>query len=351
MVTYAAALAAASKSIVWILDFTGHSNQRYTNRGEYAAGALITSPAIAGLEVVDDIAVRLDLRTGVLDFGELECLITDADGTVATFLADNDATLRASKAVLKYGFLDVSEANFQTINVLVEGWGRKRGGYGVRVRSVLGFLGAPLFEAFSDDKFILSATYNYSDTSLTVRGNLDSAGWRAAGNVLLTDSETDEVTLAAYTSFAVVAEDQSVLSGLTAQKFSVGAAGRSWAAEQTDCSQCWAFQDNPVDVFLRLATTTAAGGNGSDDAADGDGLGAQVPSTELAFSSIQALYNSGQSLSSSQNRGFAITSERICHSTMATNVGFFEKNMVSISIFSSCTYGSLPKLGGSHDII
>lgn len=289
MVTYATALAAASKSIAWILDFTGHSNQRYTDRLEYAVGSLITSPATEGLTVTDDIAVRLNLRTGKLDFGEIEVLITDPDGSVATFLATNDNTLRASKAVLKYGFLDVAESEFQVINVLVEGWGRKKGGYAVRLRSVLGFLDAPLFEEFKNDRFTLVKTYNYSDSTLTVGGNLTAAGWRQAGNVLLVANDTDEVGLVAYTSFTVTAENESVLAGLTAQKFNVGASGRSWAAEQTDCSQAWAFRDNPVDVFLRLATTTAAGGNGSDDAADGDGLGGQVPSTEINAATMRTL--------------------------------------------------------------
>ena len=274
-VSYATALADETKKPVWILEFPDHSSQRYVSSPMYEN---LSSAANPGLVVRDALSTELNLRTGEIDFGEVECLLVDEDGGVATFLGTNDSTLRAANVTLKYGFDDVTEANFQSIGLLFDDWGREEDGFVVRLRSALAFLDNPLFEDFQDDSFTLTADLaTATTTTFTVKGDLDSAGWRSSGHVLLTDQQTQEAELIQYSAFAVVSQDQSRVTITSRRKFNVGAVGKHWAASRTQVRQAWVYEEDPVDLFLRLATTTSGGANGSWDEGDGDGLGDMVP--------------------------------------------------------------------------
>lgn len=286
MVTYAAALAAESKKPVWILEFPDHGSQRFINRQSYTLG---TSAATPGLVVTDALTSKLDLRTGELEFGEVECLLVDEGNVAGAFLATNDATLRSANATLKYGFADVAEGSFQSIKLLVSGYKRTRAGLVVTLASALHFLDAPLFEGFTDEGFTLLSSLAASGMSIQVKGNLEEAGWPTAGHILLKGQTTGEAELVQYGSYSVLGDAHSSIAAVTRRKFSVGALGKIWSASDTGVNRVWAYEEDPIEMFLTLATTTSAGTNGTWDDGSGDGLGASVPVAMIDTAAFTAL--------------------------------------------------------------
>lgn len=284
MTTYSGALTDPSKGPVWILDLTT-LGKRWRSRKQYQ---LASSDAPPYLLVEGALDAKADVRSGQLDFDEIEIQLVDEDGSISAALSANDSALRGTPATLKYGFLEVAESDFKSVQLFVDEWGRTgKGSFYMKLRSALSFLDSPLFEDFDGNSFPLLSTLDQSDAFLTVAADLGGAKWRSSGYVLLSLT-TYEVELIEYSALKVLAQNQTRVTIANRRKFGVGATGKTWPAQSTQVAQCWAYQSDPIRLFLRLATTTEAGGNGPEDAADGDGVGAKVPWTIIDRATLLA---------------------------------------------------------------
>lgn len=267
---------ARSKRTVWLLDLLGET---FVSRGGY------DSTSTPGLRIRNTLQAEIDLASGKLDLDEIEAELLDRDGSVGSWLAENDATLRGAAATLRYGFVGVPETQFRSLTLYVEDWGQgAKGAFSILLRTALSFLDRPLFEDFgTGNEYGLVANLAPEGMEIRLKGKVDEEPqlWRDTGYLLLQDSETHEIELASYTALAPYGTEETRVTLSGRRLFGTGATTKTFVVNTTQVSQAWAFRDDPISVFLRLATTTDDGSNGVDDAGDGDGLGDKVPASSI----------------------------------------------------------------------
>jgi hypothetical protein len=257
--SYADTLAAESKAVSIVVDFPDLSTRFVTidHAGLSLPGGY---QQFAGVELDRNEGSEYDVIRGALTVGGLAFVVTDTDGAMTAWLGDNDDQLRDARAVVRSGFVGVSESEFVGVEMLLEDYkveSRAGGAYRIELANVLKRLARPLFEGMDGETDKLDETahasgFQPSDTTLTLEEAPPST-WPQPGYVLVADPDDRIQELVRYETIS-----GAVLQSITHDYWGVGNA-HTFPATTSNVYQVWIRRGNPITLALELAITTDRG--------------------------------------------------------------------------------------------
>ena len=277
MTTYAQELAGEHKAVCMIWDFPDLDTRFVTQLHD---GLSLPSgyTQFVGAVPRSDAGSRLDVMSGKLTVGGTSFEIPDESQAVTAWLKDHDAELHLTRVVRKDGFIGVAEAGYQETRWVFEDTevsGKQGGGYAIKLANALKAMNRGLYEDFDGESYRLDETAHPtglgpSATTITLEKSPKSQ-WREPGNAILWNEDAKLIELVTYQTIGGTGNKD--LQTVTRQKYAVGDSSFTFPQDNSQIWQVWVKRGNPVDLMLEWLTTTEAGGNGSYDQADGDGLG------------------------------------------------------------------------------
>lgn len=292
MTSYATALAATDKALVTMAHFVG-PNKRFVTRDWSGR----TSAADLGLRMQGSYDIDIDPDSSSVRVGALAATMVDPDGAVTAWLETNDAALAARQVDLYFGMTDVAEADFLKATFFLRDYESVRAddgegdaaAYRFEFSDLWSLAQGSILDWVEQPDARLASSINESSTSITLDKSV-TGKWPSSGTVLLFDQNSHQCELVAYTTLT---SNGTILGGLTRRysggTLQTGFATKTWSTDTTQIKLCKVLRGNPLDLARRLLCSTAGGGNGTYDAADGDGLGALIPNAAIDNANIDSM--------------------------------------------------------------